>query len=272
MAPARFPQARPPVFETQFALKPGVADNLIPGLCRILAPNPGAMTFTGTLTYLIGEKAPIIVDPGPDEPRHLEAIIKTLAGRPVSGILLTHSHRDHDGLTETLIKHTGAPIWQAKAGQIWQHEAWQIEAIATPGHAADHYCYWLAQSKILLSGDHVMTWSTSMVEDMAAYMQSLDVVMALKPAMLLPGHGPEKRQAGTYLRALKTHRRLREAAILKQYQAGIHSPEAITRALYAGLSPQVFSSAIATTKAHLLHLAQQGKIALETPIQPDEED
>ena len=259
-------QARHPAFISRFCLKAGEIDDLHPHIQRILAPNPGPMTFTGTLTYLVGHKNPVLIDPGPMMESHLQAILTALDGRALAGILLTHHHGDHDGLTHQLRAATGARLLEAKPGCIWQEGEVSLQAIASPGHSADHYCYWLADEKILFSGDHVMNWSTSMVEDMGAYMQSLEQVMALKPQLLLPGHGPERRRPGAYLRALKTHRLMRERAILVQYQKGHHDAELITRNLYPDLSPGVFSGALATTRAHLIHLAQQGKIALESPI------
>lgn len=266
MAPAPSTQAQAPAFASAFPLKPGRAESLLPGIARILAPNPGPMTFTGTVTYLVGEKAPAIIDPGPDSDAHLQAILKALSGRPLSAILTTHSHRDHDGLTAKLAAATGAPVLPRREGRIWAEGEMRLCAIATPGHAADHHCLELEGAGVLFSGDHVMTWATSMVEDMAAYMESLARVIALKPALLLPGHGREKRRPGAYLRALLTHRRLREAAVLAQFRAGAESPEAITAAIYPNLDARLIPGATATTRAHLAHLARQGKIALKTPI------
>lgn len=266
MAPAPSTQAQAPAFAAAFPLKPGRAEGVLPGVARILAPNPGPMTFTGTVTYLVGEKAPALIDPGPADESHLQAILQALSGRALSAILVTHSHRDHDGLTAKLAAATGAPVIRPREGRVWQEGDLRLSAIPTPGHAADHHCLELEGRGVLFSGDHVMTWATSMVEDMGAYMESLARVIALKPGLLLPGHGREKKRPGAYLRALLTHRRLREAAVLTQFRAGATTPEAITAAIYPHLDARLIPGATATTRAHLAHLARQGKLALETPI------
>lgn len=260
-------QASGPAFFRAFALAPGRADPFHPAITRVLAPNPGPMTFTGSLTYLAGTSRPFLIDPGPDEPAHLEALLGHIGSRPLAGILITHSHRDHDGLTEKLSRATHAPVHRfgagLKDGDVFETPGLSLTAHHMPGHADDHVCFLMQPGDVLFSGDHVMTWNTSIITDMAAYLASMERAIALSPALLCPGHGPEKSQPQLFLRGLVTHRRMREAAVLAAVQAGRQGVPAITEAAYPGLPEGLKAAAQLSVRAHLEHLISQGRIALE---------
>ena len=177
-------------------------EQLEPGVGRVLAHNPSAFTYTGTQTYLAGDTEVAVIDPGPADPDHLDALIAAIAGRPVVAICCTHTHRDHSPAARPLAQATGAPIIGCAAlaletvgpradaafdgdyapdrvladGEVIQLDGKPLAAVATPGHTSNHLCY--AYGGALFTGDHVMGWSTTVVVppdgDMAAYMASLD--------------------------------------------------------------------------------------------------
>jgi len=272
----------------------------LPGLRRILAPNPSAMTFQGTNTYIIGRGEVAVIDPGPDLPDHLNAVLAALApGETVSHIFVTHSHLDHSPLAPALSDQTGAAVYafgaahegrsanmQALAdqglvaggegvdltfcphirlqdGQTVAHADWQIEAIHTPGHMANHLCF--AWTGHLFSGDHVMGWASSLVSppdgDMAQYMASLDKLKQREWGMFFPGHGAEITAPAHRLRALHDHRRSREAAILQCLGQGPASVAAITRRLYLDTPPALRPAAERNVLAHLIDLHSRNAVS-----------
>ena len=193
-----------------------------PGIARVLAHNPSAFTYYGTQTYLIGEREVAVIDPGPDLPEHVEALERAIGGRPVVAIMCTHTHRDHSPASRPLAERTGAPIvgcaplameWHEPRGRAstrtmrrigcWptarssRSTASAIVAVATPGHTSNHLC--LAYEGALLSGDHVMGWSTTVVVppdgDMAEYIQSLEKLRQRDDRVYYPAHGPAVDQA-----------------------------------------------------------------------------
>ena len=273
-------QASAPAFDRDFPLMPGEVDRVSDRVTRVLAPNPSAYTFTGTVSYIVGSQDVTVIDPGPADEAHLDALMTALDGRRVAHILITQSHLDHYPLATRLKELTSAPVCGFGAdahftpdrnltdGEILSGPDYTLTALHTPGHMWNHLCFRLMEENALFSGDHVMTWSTSIIAppegDMAQFMASLRKVMALKPAVLYPGHGPQKPAPQGFLRALLTHRRMREAAILGQVQGGLSELEAITRAVYPALAPELFPGACLSAKAHLEHLAAKGQIALKT--------
>ncbi|MGD9811490.1 MAG: MBL fold metallo-hydrolase, partial [Sphingobium sp.] len=184
-------------------LPTGEAMALSPLVRRVLAPNPSPFTYTGTQSYVVGRDDVAVIDPGPAEDAHLDALIAAVAGRPVRAIMCTHTHRDHSPAAAPLAERTGAPVIgcapltldddgpRADAAfdadyrpdeiledsGLLQGNGWSIEAVATPGHTSNHLCLSLREEGALFTGDHVMGWSTSIVSppdgDMAAYMRSM---------------------------------------------------------------------------------------------------
>lgn len=271
-----------------------------PGILRVTAANGGPFTFHGTNSYVVGEGAVAIVDPGPEDAAHLEALLSAVGGRRVEAILLTHTHRDHTALVPRLRAATGAPVLGARAfhapqgeivdgapsldaaldrGLVFDAElsdGWtarfgglDICAIATPGHAADHVAFAVGGEGVLLSGDHVMAWSTSVVAppdgSMQAYMASLDTLLARSDSLYLPGHGGPVRRPSAFVRGLRAHRRMREAAILERLSAGDRTLAQIVAAIYRGLDPNLVGAAGLSVLAHLSDLEARGRVLRRDP-------
>lgn len=267
---------------------------------RIVAPNPSPFTFTGTCVYIVGEGEVAVVDPGPADPAHLDALLGAIAGERVARIVVTHSHRDHAGGAALLQRRTGAPIVGARGhivadgkptradashaldyapdqtledGARFAGRGFTLEAVATPGHAASHLCFALAEENVLFSGDHVMAWSTSVVAppdgSMRAYLASLEKVARRSEAIYWPGHGGPVREPQRYVRALISHRRQREAAILTRLDAGEANVAEIVARVYPSLAPALVGAASLSTLAHLADLIERslatsdGGISLE---------
>lgn len=260
----------------------GVAVRLAPGLRRVLAPNPTPMTLWGTNTYLVGSGAVALVDPGPDMPAHLEAILAALEpGERISHILVTHSHMDHLGLTERLQKETGAPVHGYLSpmgsfrpdvalvdGDILAHGDWTIETIHTPGHIDDHLCFGLGN--LCLTGDHVMGWSSSVIipprGDVGEYIASLDKLAARDWQALHSAHGDPIEDAAGRLAYLKRHRLAREESVLIALRANPMTLEALVAKLYATTPRALHGAATRNIEAHLAHLIRHGHITQDGPI------
>ncbi len=268
---------------------------------RITAANAGPFTFAGTNSYLIGDSRVAIVDPGPADEAHLHALLAATDGATVTHILLTHAHHDHVDGVARLVAATGArtyggarkpapsatvdaPATDAGAAPAFAPDeviadgaaiggkGWQVEAIATPGHASEHFAFALTGTDMLFSGDHVMGWSTTVVAppdgDMADYMRSLDKLLARREDTYLPGHGAPLPHAHDYVRGLKQHRQEREAAILARLAAGDRTIPAIVAAVYAGLAPALAGAAGLSVQAHLQDLEERGLVERDGPPGP----
>lgn len=254
----------------------GKAFAVAPGIRRIMAGNSGPMTYHGTNTYLIdGEDGVVVIDPGPEDRRHVDAILSATGGRVLS-ILLTHTHRDHAGAAPALRAATGAPT--AGFVEAGQHRSAPdvalrdgdsvagLTALHTPGHASDHLCF--ACKDFLFTGDHVMSWSSSVVNppdgNMAAYIRSLERLLRRNDRVYLPGHGPPLERPLTLVRELLEHRRAREASIAAALTGGPIGTMQIVDRVYGRLDPQVRIAAERNVAAHLEMLREAG-VAIEAP-------
>ena len=264
---------------------------------RVTAANASPYTFTGTATYIVGHGEVAVIDPGPDQSDHLQALLAALAGETVVGIFVTHTHTDHSPLARRLADETQAPVFAFGAhgagrpnpvaiagesldigadrdfapdatlapGQMVHGPGWSLEAVHTPGHTSNHLCFALEQEKTLFSGDHVMGWSTTLVSPpdghMGDYMASLRQLLDRDEQVYWPGHGGAVHQPRRYVRALVGHREAREAAFVKRLKAGDQTVGDIVQAVYSGLSPNLQYAAALTTLAHLVSLTERGRIA-----------
>jgi glyoxylase-like metal-dependent hydrolase (beta-lactamase superfamily II) len=291
--------SRPPLsFSADFEPDHGHAVPVFDGVMRLTAPNGGAFTFHGTNTYLIGERTLVIIDPGPEDDTHFLALMNAIAGRPVSHILITHTHADHSPLAKRLKLSTGAltagygphvsarrlvegeinaldasadknfmPDVVVSDGDILGNDEVRLKAIHTPGHTANHLCFALQNSAVLFSGDHVMAWATTIIAppdgSMSHYLDSLDKLRKQRETIYFPGHGgPVNRPAG-FLRGLKSHRLMREAAILDQLTSGRKSIGEIVGVIYRDTNPRLHGAAALTVLAHMERLIELGMVTVE---------
>ncbi|HEX2943206.1 MAG TPA: MBL fold metallo-hydrolase [Rhodopila sp.] len=250
---------------------------VMPGISRIVANNPGPMTYYGTNTYLIDmPEGVVVLDPGPeDHPEHVDAILRHTCGQ-VAMILVSHTHHDHVGAVPALQAATGAPTagFQRSAIDTFEpdiklaHNSMVagMGVLHTPGHAADHVCFALPArngDRVLFSADHVMSWSTSVVSppngDMRDYFASMELLLGREDDVYLPGHGPPLRQPRELVREMLTHRMIREQAIARKLQDGPATPYAIMDALYSQLNPRLRKAAERNVLAHLLKMEAEGK-------------
>jgi glyoxylase-like metal-dependent hydrolase (beta-lactamase superfamily II) len=285
-------------FDRDFAAIPGRAERVAPGVRRILAPNPGPFTFTGTCTYVIGEGTVAILDPGPDDPAHIEAVLSAVKGETVAQIVVTHTHKDHTLGVPALQAATGAqtygegphraarPLFEGEAARmeaggdvnfspdvrVLDHDTikgpgYTLEAVATPGHTANHLIFALSGTNILFSGDHVMAWSTSIVAppdgSMGDYLNSLQKLRDRREDLYFPGHGPPARDAHALVDRYIAHRSAREAAIIRRLERGESDIPTLVQSIYIGLDPRLAGAAGLTTLAHLEHLVAQGRVATD---------
>lgn len=273
-----------------------------PRLRSLLAPNPSPLTFTGTRTYLLGTGRVAVIDPGPADDSHFDAILAALdPGETVSHILVTHAHRDHSALALRLAAATAAPVLahgSAAEGRSPQMQAlamqglsaggdgldtafapdlrlgdgdrltgpdWEITALHTPGHLGGHLC--LAAGEVLFSGDHVMGWSSSVIAppdgDMGQYMDSLAALDRHDWRQFLPGHGDPITEPQHRVQALIAHRQQREAEICRALEAGPAAADGLATRLYPDLAPALHPAACRNVFAHLLDLLRKNRVTTD---------
>jgi glyoxylase-like metal-dependent hydrolase (beta-lactamase superfamily II) len=247
-----------------------VSERLSPLVRRVAARNPGPLTFLGTGTFIVGQGAVAVIDPGPDLAEHVEALLAALKGETVSHILMTHEHEDHAGAVPAFSAATGAPVHgfsrdhRIKDGDVIRGPGWTLEAIHTPGHVSNHLCFALAEEATIFSGDHVMGWSTTVIVppdgDMLQYMDSLEKIMRRPEPLYRPTHGPEVPDGPAYTAKLLAHRRRRGKEVLAAVASGISEEDALLAKLYANIEPALLRPARATLWAHLKALVQEGAV------------
>ena len=287
-------------FDKNFQLPPGRVEEVAPGVRRLLANNPGPFTFTGTVTYIVGRGQVAVIDPGPADETHLAALLGALRGETVTHIFVTHTHRDHSPAAAALKQATGAktfaegPHRPARSlhigdagrveasgdrdfvpdvaladGEVVTGSGWTLEAVATPGHTANHMAFALREANTLFSGDHVMGWSTTIVAPpdgaMSDYMASLERLSRRPEAVYLPGHGGAVQDAPRFTEFLIRHRQGREASILNRLSKGPADIPTLVRGIYIGIDPRLVKGAGLSVLAHLEDLTARGLVATEGP-------
>lgn len=286
------------VFDSHFAPRYGEAVDIAPNVQRITVNNPSPFTFHGTNSYLIGKDTLGLIDPGPIDYAHQAALVRAIAGRPVSHIFVSHTHRDHSPLAAEMKVDLGAvtvgegPHRPARAlhmGEVnlldasgdadflpdiavpddglIEGDGWALRAIHTPGHTANHVAFALEGTDILFSADHVMAWATSIVAppdgSMSDYMASLDRLLHRHDRVYFPGHGGPVTKPKTFVRGLKAHRKMRERAILERVKAGDWTIPEIVRVIYRETDPRLHGAAALSVLAHLEDLVERGRVHTE---------
>ncbi len=281
-------------FDKRFELAPGRVEEFAPGVRRLLAGNPSPFTFTGTVSYIVGEGQVAIIDPGPLDETHLGALLAAVRGETVTHIFVTHTHRDHSPGVPQIKAATGAlvlaegPHRPARAlnvgeaprldasndmefmpertlsdGEVVAGAGWTIEAVTTPGHTANHMAFAFKEANLLFSGDHVMAWATPVVAppdgSMSDYMASLQKLARRAEPIYLPGHGGAVRHAPSFVQHYIRHRQAREASVLHRLAKGGETDiPTLVRAIYIGLDPRLEKAAGLSVLAHLEDLVARG--------------
>lgn len=290
-------------FDLDFAAPPGLSVAVSPLVRRVVAGNGGPFTFTGTCTYVVGRGTVAVIDPGPDDrPEHLAAILTAIAGETVSHIVVSHTHVDHSPGARRLKEAVGAPIVGCAPhraarplaagetntmegsgdllhrpdavmaeGDAVEGPGWTLQALATPGHTANHLAFLLPEEKAVFTADHVMAWSTTIVGppdgSMTEFMASLEKLRGREDAVFWPGHGGPVREPARFVRALIHHRRARETSILNRLKAGDATVSAIVPAIYAGLRPELHRAAGLSIFAHLEDMVRRGIVSTDGSAQ-----
>jgi len=274
----------------------GDLDQVEPLIARVLAPNASPYTYTGTQTYLVGTEDVAVVDPGPAEAEHLDALTRAIGGRKVAAIMCTHTHRDHSPAAAPLAEATGAPIVGCaplviesdaprvdapfdkdyapdrvlEDGEAMTGMGWTLRAVATPGHTSNHLCFALEESGALLTGDHVMGWSTSVIVppdgDMDDYLASLALLYGREDRIYYPAHGPAIEKPRQLVRGMMGHRRARERQITKLLVEEARSITAMVPLMYKGVDQLLWPAAAQSVHAHLIAMERRGEVALSGEV------
>lgn len=261
----------------------GAAVRLSPLVTRVLAPNPGFMTGPGTNSYLVGQRDLAVLDPGPEDPAHVEALLAaaTALGGRIRWIIVTHTHQDHAPAALALRERTGAPLLgqlplpgdPAQAtlqvdrplahGDRLEGGGFTLRALHTPGHVGNHLCYLLEEEQLLFSGDHLINGSTVVIVppsgNMADYLRSLEMLSHEAIAAIAPGHGDVIANAQALIQYTIHHRLAREAKVLGKLTALPQTLAALTPQVYDDVSPALHAVAQYSLHAHLIKLCAEGR-------------
>ncbi|WP_312796168.1 MBL fold metallo-hydrolase [Tianweitania sp.] len=284
--------------------KAGEAIAMAPNVLCVTANNPSPYTFHGTNSYIVGTETLAVIDPGPDDPAHLGALLQAIDGRPVSHIFVSHTHRDHSPLTPALKAATGAevlaqgphraarPLRDGEVNpfaensdyafapdraladdELVQGDGFAIRAIYTPGHCANHTAFALEGTGLLFSADHVMAFATTVVAppdgSMSDFMASLDRLLQRDDRLYLPGHGGNVDNPLRFVRGLKAHRKMRERAILERFSAGDRTIKDVVAAIYRDTDPRLHGAAALSVYAHVEDLVARGLLQAEPDLALD---
>ena len=270
----------------------GVVQQMTPLIRRVIANNPGPFTYVGTGVYIIGHGEVAVIDPGPEQPEHFEALKKALEGETVTHVLVSHGHSDHSPLArplaewagcKTYAKNCGVPTAKGELGSaddlgfmpdvkvgdgdVISGPGWTLDVIETPGHTCNHLCFGLREENTCLSGDHIMGWSTTVVAppdgDMGDYMRSLEKVRVMNFDALYPTHGNPvvgRDFVNLFIAEYAEHRRARERAILDHLARGEHSIPEMVKEMYKDVDPRLHPAAAMSVLGHMIELVKSGRV------------
>lgn len=290
------------LFDTGHSPDYGEVVQVAPLVQRITAPNPSPFTFAGTGTFIVGHRQVAVIDPGPDDPTHVAALLRAVEGRTVSHICVTHTHSDHSPAARALAAVTGAPVlgfgphppsdsrrggtgasavddepgdWDFEPddalshGDVVEGDGWTLECLHTPGHISNHLCFALAEEAAVFTGDHVMGWSSTVIPppdgNLGDYLASLELLIGRgeRDVAYWPTHGPPIPSPGRYTRALLAHRRRRTTQILDCLREGTATIGAMVARMYTTTPQVLHPAAERSVLAHLIHLTEQGVVTSE---------
>jgi len=278
----------------------GAVDRLSPLIRRVICRNPGAFTFKGTGTYIIGNGNVAVIDAGPPSQEHVDAILRATQGETITHQLVTHTHMDHSPAARLLKDATGAKTWgygppdtprdgpkveeghdwdfdpdhPVRDGDVVEGDGWTMDCVHTPGHTSNHICFGLREEQALFTGDHIMGWSTTIVSppdgNMTAYFASLEKLLQRgEDQIYYPTHGAPIRDVHTYVRAYRDHRKLRESQILDVLKDGPKSIPQMVAIMYADVDKALHRPAARSVLAHLIHMADDGRVKADSEATAD---
>lgn len=288
-------------FVQDFSANYGVAERMSPLITRVLCENPSPYTYMGTATYIVGDVGDLaVIDPGPLDLKHGQAILDAAGDRKITHILVTHTHIDHSPLAGWLSEQTGATIYAfgehgvgrraglegekvemgadlnftpqslITDGAVLHGDGWTIECIHTPGHTSNHMCFLLKEENTMFVGDHIMGWATTVISppdgDMRAYLASLKKVADFEPSKLVPTHGPWVEKPKPFIRGIITHRRMREGQILKHLGGGPLTIDALVDKMYTDLDARLVPAAARSVLGHLIALVDEERVLCDGPV------
>ena len=270
----------------------GETQQVSPLIRRVVAENPGPFTFRGTGVYIIGHGDIAVIDPGPDQPGHLDVLLNAIGGERVSHIFVTHGHMDHSPAARPLAAATGAKIYaspepvqptdveevrmeagddltftpdvEVSDGDVFKGSNWTVEAVSTPGHTSHHFAYALREENALFTGDHIMGWSTTVISppdgDMSDYLRSLEKVRDRNYTTLWPTHGPPVREVRHFVQSYIDHRLAREDQIMEQLAQGRARIREMVPVIYADVDKALYPAACHSVLAHMIRLVKLGRV------------
>ena len=265
---------------------------------RVIARNPSAFTFHGTGTYIVGAQEVAVIDPGPMDANHVEAILAATAGEEISHLIITHTHMDHSPAAAMMREFCDAktygfgphgsghdddgvvveeggdmefePDEYVRDGDVIEGEGWTLDCVHTPGHTSNHMCYHLREENALFTGDHVMGWSTSVVSppdgDMECYMDSLEKLLVRDDSIYWPTHGPAITSPRPHVQAFIDHRVERENQIIHQLEQGRTRISDMVPDMYSKVDKILHPAAARSVFATLVYLVQRGVVSCDGDV------
>ncbi|GLQ06392.1 MBL fold metallo-hydrolase [Sneathiella chinensis] len=284
-------------FSKELEFEYGTTSTLSPLIRRVVAENPSAFTLHGTGTYILGRGNVAVIDPGPIDAAHTEAILRATEGETITHILITHTHNDHSPGAAPLKERTGAktygygphgsgkPGMKAEEGgdmafvpdveirdrDVIEGDGWSVRAIHTPGHLSNHICFELIEENTLFSGDHVMGWSTSIVSppdgDMKDYIASLEKLLDYPHRKYWPTHGPAIEDPHAFVQGLIAHRHDRMNQIRTCLQSGPMDIPSMVRKMYTDVPEYLHPAAARSVYSHIIMMVENGEVSCDGQIE-----